>query len=220
MTITVTNLEELKAAIGRDSGLVVVVATASWNPQSQAVAKYAFSGASAVVLLPVDAEDDAEEAAVEFGMNPPSVHIFNNGTRLRALDGPDATEPAVQSAIEACAAGGGGGAEPSNPNEQKNLIRQSYAAVATGAGGCCGTDRPDSAALGYTPADLAKAAGGDYGQGCGNPLSFASVKHGETVVDLGSGGGIDCFIAGGQVGPSGKVIGVDMTVRLVVERSC
>ena len=60
-------------------------------------------------------------------------------------------------------------------------------------------------------------ANSNLGLGCGNPLSFAALQAGETVVDLGSGAGIDCFIAGKQVGPSGKVIGVDMTPEMVLQ---
>ena len=57
----------------------------------------------------------------------------------------------------------------------------------------------------------------DLGLGCGNPLSFADLKEGEVVLDLGSGAGIDCFIAGKQVGLAGKVIGVDMTPDMVLQ---
>src|SRR5439155_2783507 len=57
--------------------------------------------------------------------------------------------------------------------------------------------------------------GADLGLGCGNPLADAGVKPGETVLDLGSGGGIDCFLAAREVGPGGHVIGVDMTPAMI-----
>ena len=73
----------------------------------------------------------------------------------------------------------------------------------------------DSKLNGYTAEELAKVAGADYGLGCGNPLSFASLKPGETVVDLGSGAGIDVLLAASQVGPTGASIGVDMTPEML-----
>ena len=82
---------------------------------------------------------------------------------------------------------------------------------------CCGggpevTPQSLSALMGYSKQDLASAPeGANMGLGCGNPVALASLKPGETVVDLGSGGGFDCFLAAKQVGASGKVIGVDMT---------
>jgi ubiquinone/menaquinone biosynthesis C-methylase UbiE len=69
-----------------------------------------------------------------------------------------------------------------------------------------------STLMGYSKQDLATAPeGANMGLGCGNPVALASLQTGETVVDLGSGGGFDCFLAAKQVGDAGKVIGVDMT---------
>lgn len=84
------------------------------------------------------------------------------------------------------------------------------------AGGCCGpaTFSPDqlAAAIGYSSSDLsALPAEANMGLSCGNPTAVASLKPGETVLDLGSGGGFDCFVAGPKVGATGRVIGVDMT---------
>jgi SAM-dependent methyltransferase len=82
---------------------------------------------------------------------------------------------------------------------------------------CCGggpevTPESLSALMGYSKQDLTSVPeGANMGLGCGNPVALASLKTGETVVDLGSGGGFDCFLAAKQVGDSGKVIGVDMT---------
>lgn len=85
------------------------------------------------------------------------------------------------------------------------------------AASCCGggsdvTSEQMSALMGYSKQDFASAPeGANMGLGCGNPVALASLKPGETVVDLGSGGGFDCFLAAKQVGDTGKVIGVDMT---------
>lgn len=88
------------------------------------------------------------------------------------------------------------------------------------AASCCGAPNLNadriSAELGYSNADMAGAPeGANLGLGCGNPVALASLKPGETVVDLGSGGGFDCFLAANKVGRTGKVIGVDMTPDMV-----
>jgi SAM-dependent methyltransferase len=71
-------------------------------------------------------------------------------------------------------------------------------------------------AFGYTPEELAAIpAGANMGLSCGNPIAFASLRPGETVVDLGSGGGLDVFLAAGKVGPMGKAIGIDMTAEMI-----
>lgn len=75
-----------------------------------------------------------------------------------------------------------------------------------------------SARLGYTAAELHLApAGANLGLGCGNPQTIAALKPGEVVLDLGSGAGFDCFLAAHQVGPTGYVIGVDMTPEMVTK---
>ena len=84
------------------------------------------------------------------------------------------------------------------------------------ASSCCGgsnvTSEQMSALMGYSKQDLVSVPeGANMGLGCGNPVALASLQPGETVVDLGSGGGFDCFLAAKQVGDSGKVIGIDMT---------
>lgn len=84
---------------------------------------------------------------------------------------------------------------------------------------CCGT-LPDvntiSSRLGYTKEELdAVPDGANLGLGCGNPQGIASLKPGEAVLDLGSGGGFDCFLASRQVGNNGRVIGVDMTPEMI-----
>lgn len=89
-------------------------------------------------------------------------------------------------------------------------------ATSSSGGGCCGPSdfSPDqlATAIGYSQGDLAiTPESANMGLSCGNPTALASLKSGEVVLDLGAGGGFDCFIAGAKVGATGKVIGVDMT---------
>jgi arsenite methyltransferase len=101
-------------------------------------------------------------------------------------------------------------------------VRDHYGKVARGEAresGCCGgAPCGTSTALGYSKDEQAAAPdGADLGLGCGNPQAIASLRAGETVLDLGSGAGFDCFLAARQVGPGGRVIGVDMTPDMVVK---
>jgi len=112
-------------------------------------------------------------------------------------------------------------------DEVRSLVRDKYGAIAKGdpggcASSCCGDSSPLvniinlGKALDYTEEDLALAPGeANLGLGCGNPISRAGLKPGETVLDLGSGAGFDAFLAAEQVGESGKVIGVDMTPEMI-----
>ena len=111
-----------------------------------------------------------------------------------------------------------------NLETTRNLVREHYGEVARTNGacgcgpGCCGGGATASAELGYTAEELADLPeGADMGLGCGTPLAFAGLQSGEVVLDLGSGGGIDAFLAGKQVGPSGKVLGVDMTPDMLAK---
>jgi ubiquinone/menaquinone biosynthesis C-methylase UbiE len=108
----------------------------------------------------------------------------------------------------------------------KKIVRENYGSIAksgpsccTPAKSCCGDSKPvqlDSTKLGYTAEELASLPeGANLGLGCGNPVAHASLKEGETYLDLGSGAGIDCFLAAHKVGKSGKVIGVDMTPEML-----
>jgi SAM-dependent methyltransferase len=114
----------------------------------------------------------------------------------------------------------------STPDEKHDkvraAVREQYGKVAkenTGCScspGCCGPAPNASLALGYSAEDLAAVpAGANMGLGCGNPQAIAALRAGETVLDLGAGGGFDCFLAAKQVGPKGRVIGVDMTAEMV-----
>jgi SAM-dependent methyltransferase len=110
-----------------------------------------------------------------------------------------------------------------NEDQLRSAVRDHYGKVAReepGAGcapSCCGAVTPESSlALGYSPEDLADVPeGANMGLGCGNPQAIAAISAGETVLDLGSGGGFDCFLAAKQVGATGKVIGVDMTPDMI-----
>ena len=86
------------------------------------------------------------------------------------------------------------------------------------ASSCCGGNEMVSLQMGYSEKDVASVPdGSNLGLGCGNPQAIAALQPGETVLDLGSGGGFDCFLAARQVGPSGRVIGVDMTPEMVAK---
>jgi len=108
-------------------------------------------------------------------------------------------------------------------DEIRQAVRQQYGQVAESEGcgpACCGetTTSADtlSQALGYSADETALVPdGANMGLGCGNPQAIANLKVGETVLDLGSGGGFDCFLAARQIGDSGHVIGVDMTPAMV-----
>jgi SAM-dependent methyltransferase len=106
----------------------------------------------------------------------------------------------------------------------KEVVQQRYAKIAKtepccGSSSCSGgesTTTQTAKTLGYREEDLSAAPQGAYlGLGCGNPLALASLKEGETVLDLGSGAGFDCFLAAKEVGEKGRVIGVDMTAEMV-----
>lgn len=97
----------------------------------------------------------------------------------------------------------------------RETVRKRYGAIACGEPSSCGDaccPSTSAEALGYSTEDSAIAPeAADLGLGCGNPLAIASLQQGQTVLDLGSGAGFDCFLAARAVGPSGRIIGVDMT---------
>jgi len=121
-------------------------------------------------------------------------------------------------------------------NDIRDAVRQNYSKVAenysvySGCGcapdtdnGCCApngtnTFKQVSSKLGYSDEELDNVPeGSNMGLGCGNPQAIASLKEGETVLDLGSGAGFDVFLAANQVGKKGKVIGVDMTPKMITK---
>jgi ubiquinone/menaquinone biosynthesis C-methylase UbiE len=119
-----------------------------------------------------------------------------------------------------------------NEQEIKKVVRENYGSIASsnqaigcGCGCGCGpelasedssTQSDMSKLVGYSDADLEDIPeGANLGLGCGNPVALASLKEGDTFLDLGSGAGIDCFFAAKRVGKTGKVIGVDMTAEMI-----
>jgi len=110
-------------------------------------------------------------------------------------------------------------------SDVRTAVRERYGAIAEGKVGCCGSSGSECCGgtvtsglgeLGYSAADAAAIpAGANLGLGCGNPIALAEVKLGETVLDLGSGAGVDAFLAAREVGPMGHVIGVDMTPAMI-----
>jgi len=111
-------------------------------------------------------------------------------------------------------------------SEIKKTVREGYAKIAK-RGSCCsspvssccgspGSVQDISERIGYTKEELEIVPqGANLGLGCGNPVALASLREGETVVDLGSGVGFDCFLAANKVGKTGRVIGVDMTPEMI-----
>ena len=112
-------------------------------------------------------------------------------------------------------------------NEIKKMVRDQYGKIASyssccspsaepkAPSSCCGPTE-SSKEMGYTIEELKNLPeGANLGLGCGNPTASADLKEGEVVLDLGSGAGIDCFLAANKVGKSGKVIGVDMTYQML-----
>jgi arsenite methyltransferase len=112
-----------------------------------------------------------------------------------------------------------------NTTDIRDTVRERYGKVAEVTGGepsgCCGSGcgcgtTVSLEGLGYSAEQReAVPAGADLGLGCGNPLGHAAVKPGETILDLGSGAGIDAFLASRETGPTGRVIGVDMTASML-----
>lgn len=123
--------------------------------------------------------------------------------------------------------------QSTNNEEIRDAVRAYYAGIAisgasgcgcspSSGGGCCATEqepvhgKTSSEQMGYTSKDLEEAPEqSNLGLGCGNPQAIANLKEGESVLDLGSGAGFDCFLAARQVGRKGKVIGVDMTPAMI-----
>jgi arsenite methyltransferase len=107
----------------------------------------------------------------------------------------------------------------SQPDEKiREAVREGYSQIAQGGSGCCGSSTPDklAAGIGYSGEDLELLPeGANMGLSCGNPTAIAELKPGQVVLDLGSGGGFDAFIAAKKLGPDGRAIGVDMTPEMI-----
>jgi len=101
-----------------------------------------------------------------------------------------------------------------------DAVREAYAERVMGSGSCCGSADPVSAAeqMGYSKEEIETVGdGANLGLGCGAPLAMAAVNEGETILDLGSGAGFDALISWRAVGPTGRVIGVDMTPEMIAK---
>lgn len=117
--------------------------------------------------------------------------------------------------------------ETPDPEAVREKVREGYGAIARQGGSCCGPAKSCcgggnaqavATGVGYDEAELAALPdGANMGLSCGNPTAIAELKPGEVVVDLGSGGGFDVFIAARKVGPTGKAIGVDMTADMLAK---
>jgi len=111
---------------------------------------------------------------------------------------------------------------PENADEVRDEVRKGYTRVAEQASTCSGGSLPHAAEvgrkIGYTETQLESVPdGANLGVGCGNPTAIDTLRSGEVVVDLGSGAGMDAFLAAKQVGPTGHVIGVDMTDAMLAK---
>mmetsp|Transcript_36186 Transcript_36186/g.67476 ORF Transcript_36186/g.67476 Transcript_36186/m.67476 type:complete len:307 (+) Transcript_36186:40-960(+) len=212
---------EVVSALLRDNDITICVCYASWKNNGSgdlisALESEAFGSDVRLILLSMD---DEEEQEVALGLNMteiPSVHIYKKGGKLYSvllkddlrLDKVKHVVSNIQKVTTL--------APPTEPEKVLQAVSKSYAGTLKGTEACCVS--VDSTLNGYSLEELTIAgATANLGLGCGNPLSFANLQAGETVVDLGSGAGIDCFIAGKQVGPSGQVIGVDMTPEMLLQ---
>ena len=106
------------------------------------------------------------------------------------------------------------------PEEIKKIVKDKYGEIASNNSGCgcgCGNQSNEQIAksIGYSDTEIDSASEANLGLGCGNPTAIGEIKIGDTVLDLGSGAGFDCFLAAKKVGDSGKVIGVDMTQEMI-----
>jgi len=104
-------------------------------------------------------------------------------------------------------------------DEVKKIVKESYTKIAKGSGcSCCGAKAEQeriAQEIGYSKEDIGKFSEANLGLGCGNPVAMSEMKEGDTVLDLGSGAGFDCFLAMRKVGEQGKIIGVDMVPEMV-----
>lgn len=101
----------------------------------------------------------------------------------------------------------------------KGIVKKNYANIARTQSSCgcgCKSAQSISRSIGYSDEEMGAVPDANLGLGCGNPLALSNIKEGDIVLDLGSGAGFDAFLASKKVGPSGKVIGIDMTEEMIV----
>ena len=99
----------------------------------------------------------------------------------------------------------------------KKIVKESYGKMAEQGRGCSCSNKEISKSIGYSEEELSNVPEANMGLGCGNPTALGEIHKGDIVLDLGSGAGIDCFLASKKVGPSGKVIGVDFTEAMIAK---
>lgn len=182
--------------------------SAAWAP---GLADESFQQLGLRVLSVDVGTEDGEELAMELavGAELPVFRFYRapEASFARELIGPQCTLKAVTTELAKLRAGSG---------DVREMVRAAYGQTAIGGASVLPSTTGDptlrNALLGY--GDVA-ITGADLGLGCGNPVSAAMLRPGEVVLDLGSGAGMDCFIAAEQVGPKGAVIGVDMTPEML-----
>lgn len=171
-----------------------------------------------VKCLSIDVGDDAgEDLALSLGVGSqlPLLRVYQAPElhHLAEHVGDGCTVSAVMSSVQKAKQK----AVSTGASDVYDIVRGAYAQTAVGGPGVLPFDVGDiqkrRKLLGYADSDVNESA--DLGLGCGNPLVAAKLQPGEVVVDLGSGAGIDCFIAAKQVGPTGHVLGVDMTPEML-----
>jgi arsenite methyltransferase len=205
------------------------------------VASDVFEMTPHVINLIIDEDEDYQDLALSLDIKEiPTILVYHqNGEKMQKYVGNEALEnltnylkkPSSTCALssscctpstsccapssDCCAPSSSCGPNSDNPDDIRKMISSQYAATLRGGASCCVS--VDSTLNGYTAEDIEAAGTANLGLGCGNPLSVANFQAGETVVDLGSGAGIDCFLAAKSVGPTGQVIGIDMTPDMVYQ---
>lgn len=109
-------------------------------------------------------------------------------------------------------------------NDVKGIVKKHYSNIAATSGSCCSgcgcgnqSNEQIAKSIGYSDNEINSVPNANLGLGCGNPIAMANIKEGNTVLDLGSGAGFDCFLSAKRVGNSGKVIGVDFSDEMIVK---
>jgi len=187
--------------------LVVAFFLAPWANAGKRISPAQLLDLENIGLVEVDlSSGDGQDVADHLGVTDvPVVHFYKFGVKIAELSGDSVQLSTVRDKIASLR----DVLSSHSTDSQRDLVRESYASTARGEAGCCVS--VSSGKIGYSQADMDLVQGADLGLGCGTPVQMAELKSGETVVDLGSGGGIDCFLAAKEVGPEGLVIGVDMT---------
>lgn len=200
--------------------IAFVLFHAEWSSGGFSVedfAKFA-AGAPDVHCISVDVgKDDGEELALVLGLGAklPVVRFYvpPSSEHMLELVGPQVNSSSILASVDQLRAK----ATSSAAVGIKDVVRSAYAQSAVGGAGVLPLDVGDPKKrrelLGYQSGEVLAAA--DLGLGCGNPLIAAKLKPGEVVLDLGSGAGMDCFLAAKQVGSEGHVVGVDMTPEML-----